>query len=91
MNEKREVPEVEAKTQEPKAVLVETEGFQCMAYQDCYGKWRSFYSLELLRAQLYTAPVNKSSTVDPSGRYGEPPLRHRDFASLLGSRTVLVV
>ena len=52
MNEKREVPEVEAKTQEPKAVLVETEGFQCMAYQDCYGKWRSFYSLELLPGKV---------------------------------------
>ena len=51
MNEKREVPEVES-PKEPKAVLVETEGFQCMAYQDCYGKWRSFYSLELLPGKV---------------------------------------
>lgn len=49
MNEQREVPQVEANpATEHKAVLVETEGFQCMAYQDCYGKWRSFYGLELL-------------------------------------------
>ena len=53
MNEKREVPKVEANpASEHKAVLVETEGFQCMAYQDCYGKWRSFYGLELLRGQV---------------------------------------
>ena len=53
MNEKCEVSEMEANSAtEQKAVLVETEGFQCMAYQDCYGKWRSFYGLELLRGKV---------------------------------------
>jgi hypothetical protein len=53
MNEKRQVSEVETNpATEHKAVLVETEGFQCMAYQDCYGKWRNFYDLELLRGEV---------------------------------------
>jgi hypothetical protein len=53
MNNEREVVDVEAKSDsEPKAVLVETEGFQCMAYQDCRGKWRNFYSLELLPGKV---------------------------------------
>ena len=53
MNEKGEISEVDAyPATECKAVLVETEGFQCMAYQDCYGKWRSFYSLELLPGKV---------------------------------------
>ena len=53
MTEKREGPEVEANpATEPKAVLVQAEGFQCMAYQDCRGKWRSFYSLELLPGKV---------------------------------------
>ena len=58
MNEKREIPEVEANPAPgQKAVLVETEGFQCMAYQDCYGKWRCFYSLEPLpgRVEIVTS------------------------------------
>ena len=59
MNEKREVPEVEAHSvTEHKAVSVETEGFQCMAYQDCYGKWRSFYDLELLRGKVEVVTSN---------------------------------
>ena len=59
MNDKCEVAEVEAKpTSEPKAVLVETEGFQCMAYQDCYGKWRSFYSLKLLPGKVEVVDSN---------------------------------
>ena len=53
MNEKCEVPEVEANAAtERKAVLVETEGFQCMAYQDCRGKWRNFYDLKLLTGKV---------------------------------------
>lgn len=53
MNEKCEVPEVEANpATERKAVLVETEGFQCMAYQDCHGKWRNFYDLKLLTEKV---------------------------------------
>jgi hypothetical protein len=53
MNGKLEVPEVEANLATgQKPVLVETEGFQCMAYQDCYGKWRSFYNLELLPGKV---------------------------------------
>ena len=53
MSEKREVPEVEANPAMPqKAVLVETDGFQCMAYQDCHGKWRRFYDLELLPGKV---------------------------------------
>ena len=53
MTEKREVPAVEANpAMQHKAVLVETEGFQCMAYQDCYGKWRRFYDLELLPGKV---------------------------------------
>ena len=53
MNEKRGVPEVEANpAAEHKAVLVETDGFQCMAYQDCHGKWRNFYNLELLPGKV---------------------------------------
>jgi hypothetical protein len=52
MSEKCEVPEVEANPAMPKAVLVETEGFQCMAYQDCHGKWRRFYDLELLPGKV---------------------------------------
>jgi len=51
MNENREVPEVDTNP-EHKAVLVETEGFQCMAYQDRYGKWRRFYDLELLPGKV---------------------------------------
>lgn len=59
MNEKREVPEVEANpATEHKAVLVETEGFQCMAYQDCRGKWRSFYDLELLPGKVEVVTSN---------------------------------
>ena len=53
MTEKREGPEVEANpAAEPKAVLVQAEGFQCMAYQACRGKWRNFYSLELLPGKV---------------------------------------
>jgi hypothetical protein len=53
MTEKCKVPEVEANpAMEHKAVLVETEGFQCMAYQDCHGKWRRFYDLELLPGKV---------------------------------------
>ncbi|SPE60379.1 hypothetical protein SBV1_410072 [Verrucomicrobia bacterium] len=53
MNEKPEVPVGEATSaMEHKAVLVKTEGFECMAYQDCRGKWRSFYSLELLPGRV---------------------------------------
>ena len=53
MNGKLEVPEVEANlAKEQTAVLVETEGFQCMAYQDCHGKWRNFYDLELLPGKV---------------------------------------
>ena len=59
MNEKLEVPEVDANpTTENKAVLVETEGFQCMAYQDCHGKWRTFYGLELLRGKVEVVTSN---------------------------------
>lgn len=53
MTEKREVPEMDANpAMEHKAVLVEAEGFQCMAYQDCHGKWRRFYDLELLPGKV---------------------------------------
>ncbi|HZR17748.1 MAG TPA: hypothetical protein VFE51_10510 [Verrucomicrobiae bacterium] len=53
MNEKRELLEEEAnRASEHKAVLVETEGIQCMAYQDCYGKWRRFYDLEPLPGKV---------------------------------------
>jgi hypothetical protein len=53
MNDKREVAKVEAQPgAEPKPLLVETEGFQCMAYQDCRGKWRDFYSLKLLPGKV---------------------------------------
>jgi hypothetical protein len=53
MNEKREVQEAEATPPaQPKAVLVQTEGFQCMAYQDCHGKWRGFYDLKLLPGKV---------------------------------------
>jgi hypothetical protein len=53
MNEKCEVPEKEAgPPREQKAVLVETEGFRCMAFQDCHGKWRRFYDLELLPGKV---------------------------------------
>jgi len=43
---------------EHKAVLVETEGFQCMAYQDCHGKWRNFYDLELLPGKVEVVTSN---------------------------------
>jgi hypothetical protein len=53
MSEKPVFPVVEENpAPEHKAVLVETEGFQCMAYQDCRGKWRNFYSLELLPGKV---------------------------------------
>ncbi|HWX18348.1 MAG TPA: hypothetical protein VN578_00450 [Candidatus Binatia bacterium] len=59
MNEKRDAPEVEANpATEHKAVLVETAGFQCMAYQDCHGKWRSFYDLELLPGKVEIVTSN---------------------------------
>ena len=59
MNEKREVADVEANpAPQQRAVLVETEGFQCMAYQDCYGKWRSFYDLELLSGKVEVVTSN---------------------------------
>ena len=59
MNEQPEVPEVAANpVTESKAVLVETEGFQCMAYQDCHGKWRSFYGLELLPGKVEVVTSN---------------------------------
>ena len=67
MNEKREVPEVETNpAAEQRAVLVETEGFQCMAYQDCHGKWRSFYGLELLpgNVEVVTSNSNSKKTAD---------------------------
>lgn len=53
MNEERDIPEVKANpATEMKPVLVETEGFQCMAYQDCHGKWRTFYGLKLLSGKV---------------------------------------
>ncbi len=53
MSEKPEVPAVEENPlPQGKAVLVQTEGFQCMAYQDCHGKWRRFYDLELLPGKV---------------------------------------
>jgi len=53
MNETRELPEVDANlASEHKAVLVQTQGVQCMAYQDCYGKWRRFYDLESLPGKV---------------------------------------
>lgn len=58
MNYKSELPAAEATpAEEPKAVLVETEGSQCMAFQDCYGKWRRFYDLQLLpgKVEIVTA------------------------------------
>ena len=59
MNEKREVPEMEPNPAiEHKAVLVETEGFQCMAFQDCHGKWRRFYDLELLPGKVEVVTAN---------------------------------
>lgn len=59
MNEKREVPDVKANPpMETKAVLVETEGFQCMAYQDCHGKWRTFYGLNLLSGKVEVVASN---------------------------------
>jgi hypothetical protein len=59
MNERREVPETETNpAPEHKAVLVETEGFQCMAYQDCHGKWRKFYDLELLPGKVEVVTSN---------------------------------
>jgi hypothetical protein len=59
MNEKRELPEVEATlANEHKPVLVKTDGFQCMAYQDCHGKWRRFYDLELLPGDVEVVSVN---------------------------------
>jgi hypothetical protein len=59
MNETRQVPEVESNpATDHNAVLVETEGFQCMAYQDCYGKWRRFYDLELLPGEVEVVTPN---------------------------------
>lgn len=59
MNEKCEVAEVETNpAKENKPVLVETEGFQCMAYQDCHGKWRSFYNLKLLPGKVEVVTSN---------------------------------
>ncbi len=59
MREKSEFPEVEANTaSEHKAVLVQTQGFQCMAYQDCHGKWRSFYGLDLLPGKVEVVTFN---------------------------------
>jgi hypothetical protein len=53
MCEKCDDPVVESNPGlEQKAVLVRTEGFECMAYQDCRGKWRNFYNLELLRGEV---------------------------------------
>jgi hypothetical protein len=43
---------------EHKPVLVKTDGFQCMAYQDCHGKWRRFYDLELLPGDVEVVSVN---------------------------------
>ena len=72
MNEKREVPEVEANpAKDPKAVLVETEGFQCMAYRDCYGKWRSFYSLELLPGKVEVVGLHQQAGTGKNGPDGE--------------------
>ena len=49
----RELHEKEADpAEEHKPVLVETQGFQCMAFQDCRGKWRNFYNLELLPGEV---------------------------------------
>jgi hypothetical protein len=59
MNEKCEVSEMEANSAtEQKAVLVETEGFQCMAFQDCHGKWRRFYDLKLLSGKVEVVTNN---------------------------------
>ncbi|HLH53061.1 MAG TPA: hypothetical protein VKY92_05540 [Verrucomicrobiae bacterium] len=59
MNEKLEVPEVKVNPRaEIKPVLVETEGFQCMAYQDCHGKWRTFYGLKLLSGEVEVVATN---------------------------------
>ena len=41
-----------------KAVLVQAEGVQCMAYQDCRGKWRRFYDLELLPGEIEVVTFN---------------------------------
>ena len=59
MNEQRGLSEVAATPiNEHKPVLVETDGFQCMAYQDCHGKWRRFYDLELLPGDVEVVSVN---------------------------------
>lgn len=66
MNEQRQVHEVEANsTTEHQAVLVETEGFQCMAYQDCRGRWRTFYGLELLPGQVEVVISNYNGVSNP--------------------------
>ena len=59
MNEKREFTEEEARpATEHQPRLVETEGFQCMAYQDCYGKWRRFYDLKPLPGKVEVVTSN---------------------------------
>ena len=59
MNEKRDVAELERNpAAEPQPVLVEIEGVQCMAYQDCSGKWRRFYNLELLTGEVKVVTSN---------------------------------
>jgi hypothetical protein len=59
MNDKSQFPEVESTpAEEPKPVLVETEGFQCMAFQDSYGKWRRFYDLERLPGKVEIVTSN---------------------------------
>ena len=59
----RETPERGATpAAQPKPVLVETEGFQCMAYQDCYGKWRSFYNLALLPGKVEVVPSDEETS-----------------------------
>jgi len=53
MNEKCEVSVGDTSPDiEQKPVLVTTEGFECMAFQDCHGKWRNFFNLELLRGNV---------------------------------------
>lgn len=53
MSDNRLVPEKQlTPPKERKPILVQTEGFQCMAYQDCHGKWRNFYNLELLPGKV---------------------------------------
>jgi len=39
-----------------KPVLVKTDGYQCLAYQDSQGNWRTFYGGELLPGNVEVMP-----------------------------------